>query len=188
MAKTNWKAFYKTHRPVEITGARTEKEEIRRAGILWNLPPSERKYIVVQEEPRLMGSKELADLLRSAASALDHGRRATANKKLRAVLSEVSRASATGPVITVEGGVVQDVFVPDASQPKGFRELEYTIMDYDIFESETNEDIAEYWNNFPPELRGYIEAKLPHEFKLFQDRITEARKMESGSLRHSADL
>lgn len=36
-----------------------------------------------------MTNKELADLLRSAASALEHGRYSTARKKLKAVFREI---------------------------------------------------------------------------------------------------
>jgi hypothetical protein len=120
-------------------------------------------------------NKGLATLLRSAASALEHGRQATVNKKLAAILAEVSATSATGPVIVVEGGIVQDVFALDASQPNGYRDLAHTLVDYDIFEGDPAEDIAARWNGFPGELQAYFAKHLPREYGMFQEAVKEAQ-------------
>jgi len=128
-----------------------------------------------------MANKKLAALLRSAASALEQGRNATANKKLAAVFEKTSEYSATGPVVTVEGGIVQDVFVLDASAKNGYRSLSYTCIDYDIFESDPAEEIAERWNGLPAELRQYFEKHLPHEFGLFQQAVKEAEAAKTNA-------
>jgi hypothetical protein len=63
---------------------------------------------------------EQARLLRSAASALEHGRLKTASKKIEQALG--------GPlVIFVEGGLVQDV---GRVSDEGFLSSEYDIVDY----------------------------------------------------------
>jgi hypothetical protein len=105
-----------------------------------------------------MKKSEQAALLRSAASALEHGRTATASKKIQQALG--------GPlVIFVEGGVVQDVGRVNTS---GFLAVEHEVMDYDILEGNSDEDVQDYFERRSPELKAYMEKFLPDEFQKFQ--------------------
>lgn len=118
-------------------------------------------------------ANKLAKVLRSAASALEHGRKATATAKLRAIMAQLSEVEAS-PVVVLEGGILQALFIVDPKARRGFRDLSYTLVDYDIFEDETDEEIAERWNNFPPELQRYFQEKLPYEYGKFQGRADRA--------------
>ena len=71
-----------------------------------------------------MKSKKLAALLRSAASALEHGRQATATKKLVAVLTEVVPEI----IVSVSGGVAEVV-----NQPAG---IFIEVVDFDNLEAD----------------------------------------------------
>lgn len=109
-----------------------------------------------------------AELLRSAASALEHGRDATARRKIQEVLG--------GPlVLFVEGGLVQEAGYVGAD---GLHAAAYEVVDYDVFDGSTNEEIAEYFGNRSPELREYMEKFLPDEYAMFQ-KVVEAYKEET---------
>jgi hypothetical protein len=77
-----------------------------------------------------MSNKERAELLRSAASALEHGRHSTANKKIRQFLGEPQSI-----LIAVDGGVAT---VIDRTVPAGF---EIEIIDYDNLKEAPEETI-----------------------------------------------
>lgn len=79
------------------------------------------------------------------------------------------------PVIFIEGGIVQSVLIPDFKSMNGYREPAYTVVDYDMFEGDTDEDIAERWEGFDASLKAYIETNLPAEFEKFQERIEAAK-------------
>jgi hypothetical protein len=108
-----------------------------------------------------MNRAEQARLLRSAASALEHGRLRAASKKIEEALG--------GPLaIFVEGGVVQDVGRVNAD---GFLSAPYDLVDYDVFEEQEDQDIFLHWAGLSPEVQDYIRTKLPHEYEMFQERI-----------------
>src|SRR5712692_4640381 len=77
-----------------------------------------------------MSNKERAELLRSAASALEHERHSTANKKIRQFLGEPQSI-----LIAVDGGVAT---VIDTTVPAGF---EVEIIDYDNLKEAPEETI-----------------------------------------------
>jgi hypothetical protein len=111
------------------------------------------------------GNAETAALLRSAASALEHGRVATASKKIQKALG--------GPLaIFVEGGIVQTVLRVNSTAPKGYRFAAYELVDYDVFDTESGEDIKEIWDGFSPELQAYFRNHLKAEYGKFQRRIS----------------
>jgi hypothetical protein len=108
-----------------------------------------------------MNRAEQARLLRSAASALEHGRRKTASKKIEQALG--------GPlVIFVEGGIVQDV---GRVSPSGFLEVPYDLVDYDTFETSEDHEVFLHWSSLSPAVQDYIRTKLPDEYEKFQERI-----------------
>ena len=73
------------------------------------------------------------------------------------------RSKSSNPlVIFVEGGIVQSVLRVDSTAPKGYRFAEYELVDYDVFDTESGEDIKDIWDGFSPELQAYfrITSKL----------------------------
>lgn len=113
-----------------------------------------------------MKRAEQARLLRSAASALEHGRISTARKKIEEALG--------GPlVIFVEGGLVQDVNRVNA---KGFIAVDYDIVDYDIFDGTPAVEVKEYFERRSPAVQAYMKEYLPDEYERFQEAIREANK------------
>lgn len=108
-----------------------------------------------------MTRAEQARLLRSAASALEHGRISTASKKIEQALG--------GPlVIFVEGGLVQDV---GRVNPDGFLSSPYDLVDYDVLETLEDHEIFLHWAGLSPAVQDYIRTKLPDEYEKFQERI-----------------
>jgi len=117
-----------------------------------------------------MNRAEQARLLRSAASALEHGRLRTASKKIEQALG--------GPlVIFVEGGLVQDV---GRVSDTGFVSAEYDIVDYDILDGSSNEEVKEYFERRSPEVVAYMKKFLPDEYEKFQERIREVEDKSDG--------
>ena len=76
-------------------------------------------------------------------------------------------------VVFVEGGLVQSVLRVDSTAPKGYRFAEYELVDYDVFNTEGNEEIKGIWDGFSPELRAYFRDHLKTEYAKFQERIAE---------------
>jgi hypothetical protein len=108
-----------------------------------------------------MKRAEQARLLRSAASALEHGRLKTASKKIEQALG--------GPlVIFVEGGLVQDVGRVNA---KGFLAVDHEVVDYDILEGTTDVEVKEYFERRSPAVQAYMRQYLPDEYERFQEAI-----------------
>jgi len=118
-------------------------------------------------------NKEQARMLRSAASALEHGRFSTAQKKLAQVFKVQE------PVVFIEGGIVQSVLIVDAKQKTGYWELPYEVVDYDTFDGSSNKEISEYWDGFSAELKNYFEKHLKSEYAMFQEAIAETKKEAS---------
>lgn len=84
------------------------------------------------------------------------------------------RSKSTNPlVVFLEGGIVQSVLRVDSTAPKGYRFAEYELVDYDVFDSESNEEIKDIWDGFSCELQAYFRNHLKAEYKKFQDRIAE---------------
>jgi hypothetical protein len=116
-----------------------------------------------------MTRAEQARLLRSAASALEHGRLRTASKKIEQALG--------GPlVIFAEGGLVQDV---GRVSDTGFLDVEYDIVDYDVLEGNTDVEVKEYFERRSPAVQAYMKQYLPEEYERFQEAIREVNKEEA---------
>lgn len=85
------------------------------------------------------------------------------------------RSKDTNPlVIFVEGGIVQSVLRVDSTAPKGYRFAEYELVDYDVFDTESGEDIKDIWGGFSPELQAYFKNHLKAEYAKFQERIVKS--------------
>lgn len=82
-------------------------------------------------------------------------------------------------VVVVEGGIVQTVFRVDASKLKGYVFVDYELVDYDVFETEGAQEIAEIWNGFSPELKAYFKKHLKREYAKFQARIAEGTESDA---------
>lgn len=83
------------------------------------------------------------------------------------------RSKDTNPlVVFVEGGIVQSVLRVDPTAPKGYHFAEYELCDYDVFDTESGEDIKDIWDNFSPELQAYFKNHLKAEYAKFQLRIS----------------
>jgi hypothetical protein len=116
-----------------------------------------------EKEKQAVSRAKQARLLRSAASALEHGRLQTASKKIEQALG--------GPlVIFVEGGLVQDVGRVNA---EGFLAVEHDIVDYDILDGTPDIEVKEYFERRSPETIAYMRQFLPDEYEKFQERIRE---------------
>lgn len=85
--------------------------------------------------------------------------------------------AAEDPVITVEGGVIQAVFVPVPGDPKRCKPVSYSLIDYDNLSDGdmSDEDKVEEWNSFSPALRAYYRQSCKEEFeKYFETALNEA--------------
>ena len=114
-----------------------------------------------------MSNKERAELLRSAASALEHGRHSTANKKIRQFLGEPQSI-----LIAVDGGVAT---VIDTTVPAGF---EVEIIDYDNLKEAPEETI----NNLSTGARKFIaddESVDDSTRNLAQQKLSAAKPQEA---------
>lgn len=75
---------------------------------------------------KLLNNREMAQTLRSAASAFEHGRYATVRKKLQTVCKQLAiREEDQGIYIYMEGGVIHDIQNIPAN-------VVITTYDYDI--------------------------------------------------------
>jgi hypothetical protein len=84
------------------------------------------------------------------------------------------RSKDTNPlVVFVEGGIIQSVLRVDSTAPKGYRFADYEHCDYDVFDTESGEDIKDIWDGFSPELQAYFRTHLKAEFTKFQERIAK---------------
>jgi len=100
---------------------------------------------------------------------LEHGRLKTASKKIEQALG--------GPlVIFVEGGLVQDV---GRVSREGFLASEYDLVDYDILDGSSNEEVKEYFERRSPAVQAYMKQYLPDEYERFQEAIREVNKEEA---------
>lgn len=72
-------------------------------------------------------------------------------------------------VIVLEGGLCQDVFRIDSSGAA--IDLTHTVLDWDQFEQDPAEDIADRFAGYPTEVKQYIRTKLPEVYEQFQEAI-----------------
>ena len=80
------------------------------------------------------------------------------------------------PVIFVEVGIVQSVLIFNSSR-KGYREPRYTVVDYDLFEGGTSEEIAEKWYSLDENVKEFIKKHHYNEYEKFQEHIRTAEEL-----------
>ena len=81
------------------------------------------------------------------------------------------------PVIVIEGGVVQNVFVPTGDNRHPCKGIDYSLIDYDNLRDAgmSDEDFVDTWVSFSPALKKYYRQHCKYEFeKYFQARLDEA--------------
>jgi hypothetical protein len=71
-------------------------------------------------------------------------------------------------LIFVEGGLVNGVVYPTRKPPTS---VSYDVIDYDCLETDSNEDIAEYFAGRSETTREYMRKHLPDEYARFQVAI-----------------
>jgi len=62
--------------------------------------------------------------------------------------------------VFIEGGLVEAVI--DLAAPE--KEVPYEVIDWDVLENATPEEVREYLHNRSPELIDYIKVNLPNDF------------------------
>jgi hypothetical protein len=103
----------------------------------------------------------------------------TTVKKRSATKSRSTKPKEKPLVIFVEGGLVQDVIYLNPRAKRGYESAEYDLVDYDIFDGSSNQEVKEYFERRSPEVIAYMRKHLPQEYKKFQERIREAEKEEA---------
>lgn len=85
------------------------------------------------------------------------------------------------PIIFVEGGIVQDVIypTPDAETGQPYTPLKYDLVDYDVLEGSSDEEIADYFTNRSDTTQKYMKKHLPAEYKKFADAIRRHKRTQS---------
>jgi hypothetical protein len=91
----------------------------------------------------------------------------------------MKRKKALLPIIFVEGGIVQNVFLPKPEGDAPFTDVAYELVDMDIFEDQGDVEIAEKWESLEPETREYFMAHASDVYQKFKqaiDRVEAERK------------
>jgi hypothetical protein len=133
-----------------------------RAGLI----PSEETDATLAPKPKKNTVQKIAWAKNEVDRILDH----ISPALLHRIVDERSKNS-NPLVIYVEGGIVQTVLRVDSTAPKGYRFAEYELVDYDVFDTESGEDIKGVWDGFSPELQAYFKNHLKAEYAKFQLRI-----------------
>jgi hypothetical protein len=71
-------------------------------------------------------------------------------------------------IVFLESGLVQGVVDADAVRPN--EGIEYDVVDYDVFDGSSPEEIKEYFERRGDSTLEYMKQYLPEEFALFQER------------------
>lgn len=93
------------------------------------------------------------------------------------------------PIAVVIGGVLQGVFHPvlDAkTEEDSTVELAYDLVDFDVLEGNSDEDIANYWNNLAASTQKYYKKFHPADAKKFTDAVRRhkrAQRTQTGRIR-----
>lgn len=77
------------------------------------------------------------------------------------------------PVVVIEGGCVQDVFLPISNGKLPCTSIAYSLIDYDNLSDGVNDAfILDKWNSFSPALRGYFLEHCKDEYeKYFKEAL-----------------
>jgi hypothetical protein len=89
------------------------------------------------------------------------------------------------PVVVIEGGIVQSVFLPIPDGTRPCTDIAYSLIDYDVLKEEMDfDDILAKWNSFSPALQNYLVTHCSEEFnKYFADTLEEACDCDDRSWR-----
>jgi len=85
------------------------------------------------------------------------------------------------PIVVIVGGVLQGVFHPvlDAkTQEDSTIELAYDLVDFDVLEGNSDEDIANYWNNRASSTQKYYKKFHPDDAKKFTDAVKRHKRAQ----------
>lgn len=98
--------------------------------------------------------------------ASDHGERLDDTEIDEVIERMFDDTPETLPVMFMEGGLIQDAFypVPDG-KGKPFTEAEYDLLDMDVLEGNTDEDIAQHFLNLSAEAQAYFKKHVPDAWK-----------------------
>jgi hypothetical protein len=121
------------------------------------------------------GDGALADIAQKHGEALSNEDMDALILRLNCSPSPVLDEAET-PVIVVEGGMVQSVFVPDSEDSKRCIPVMYSLIDYDALrDGMADSDVVEEFNSFSPALKRYYRECCKEEFeKYFENAINEA--------------
>jgi hypothetical protein len=96
-------------------------------------------------------------------------------------LSTYTKKPAPLPFAVVIGGVLQGVFYPvlDAkTEEESTFSLDYDLVDFDVLEGSSDEEIAEYWNNREETTRKYYQRFHPDAAKKFTDAVRRHKRAQ----------
>jgi hypothetical protein len=124
-----------------------------------------------KNKPRKGAKKNTAEKITWTKNEVDRLLDHVSPAMLHKIVDERSKTS--NLVVFVEGGIVQSVLRVDSTAPKGYRFAEYELVDYDVFDSESGEDIKDIWDGFSPELQAYFRKHLKVECTKFHERIAK---------------
>jgi hypothetical protein len=74
-------------------------------------------------------------------------------------------------IVFLEGGLVQGVVDADAVRPN--EGIDYDVVDYDVFDGSSPEEIEDYFEHKEDSTRRYMKKYLPEEYARFQERSKE---------------
>jgi hypothetical protein len=127
-----------------------------------------------KSKPRKSTKKNTAEKVTWAKNEVDRLLDHLSPALLHRIVDERSKSS-NPLVVFVEGGIVQSVLRVDSTAPKGYRFSEHELCDYDVFDTESGEEIKDIWDGFSPELQTYFRDHLKAEYDKFQKRIQSNR-------------
>jgi len=135
------------------------------------------------------GSKDSVDFTDNEAFAQslarEHGKPLN-GKQIDALIERIQFSPEPAlPVIVVEGGIVQNVFRPTPREAEPFVDVEYDLVDFDIFEGNDDEDIARHWNALEPSTQECFKNHLKDEYKQFKQVLDRIARGKRDGLKHS---
>jgi hypothetical protein len=81
------------------------------------------------------------------------------------------------PIIVMEGGLVQDVFIPipdGKGQP--YTDVSHELFDYDIFDGSTDDQIVWHWNQLSDEAKTYFKKHVPEAWEPVRKAVAREKR------------
>lgn len=74
--------------------------------------------------------------------------------------------------------MVNDVFFPVPNRKTGepFTDIEYDLLDYDIFAETPDADVVTHWESLSDEAQEYVKQHLVDAYKKFQAAISREKR------------